>query len=145
MLNKWTLLGLALVLSALFVAAACGDDDSDGESNGATASVCDERETLQQSVDDLAQLDVIAVGTDGLKAASEQVRTDAESLATRVGTEVADEAAALTTAIKLADSTFSTLDDQESLLAATAEVALVIASVAVTGDDLIKALSFECD
>ena len=44
MINKWTFLGLTLVLSALFVAAACSDDDSDGDGNGATASVCDERE-----------------------------------------------------------------------------------------------------
>ncbi len=137
---------IVVLIVALFVAAACSDDDSDGDGSGTPApSICDERNTLQQSVEDLAQLDVIAVGTDGLNAATERVKSDAQSLATLVSADVADEAAALNAAIELADATFSTLDDQESLLAATAEVALAIASVAVTGDDLLSALSVECD
>ncbi len=137
---------IVVLIVALFVAAACSDDDSDGDGSGTpTPSICDERDTLQQSVEDLAQLDVIAVGTDGLNAATERVKSDAQSLATLVSADVADEAAALNAAIELADATFSTLDDQESLLAATAEVALAIASVAVTGDDLLSALSVECD
>ncbi len=137
---------IAVLIVSLFAAAACGDDDSSSDVGGTpTPSVCDERNALQQSVEDLAQLNVIAVGTDGLNAATERVKSDAQNLATVVSADVADEAAALTAAIELADATFSTLDDQESLLAATAEVALAIASVAVTGDDLVKALSTECD
>lgn len=136
---------IVVLIVSLFAVAACGDDDDTSDVGGVpTPSVCDERDTLQQSVEDLAQLDVIAVGTNGLNAAIAQVRSDAESLATLVSTDVADEAAALTAAIELADATFSTLDDQESLLAATAEVALAIASVAITGDDLVMALSMEC-
>ena len=139
---------IGVLIVSLFVAAACSDDDSNGDGVGngtATPSVCDERDTLRQSVEDLAQLDVIAVGTNGLNAATERVKSDAQSLATLVSADVADEADALAVAIELADATFSTLDDQESLLAATAKVALAIASVAVTGDDLVRALSFECD
>ncbi len=130
---------------SLIVAAACSNGDSNGDANGTAApSVCDEADTLQQSVDDLAQLDVIAAGSDGLNAAIDQVRSDVESLSVLVGTDVADEAAVLTDAVEQADETFSTLEDQESLLAATADVALVIVQVATAADGLKEALSFEC-
>ena len=136
---------IAVLAGALIVAAACSDGDSNGDGNGTAApSVCDEADTLQQSVDELAQLDVIAAGTDGLNAAVDQVRVDVESLSALVGTETADEAAALTDAIDQADETFSTLEDQESLLAATADVALVIAQVATAANEVVQALSFEC-
>ena len=136
---------IVILAGALIVAAACSDGDSNGDGNGtAVPSVCDQAEILQQSVDELAQLDVIAAGTNGLTAAMEQVRSDAESLTVLVGTDVADDAAVLTDAIEQADETFSTLEDQESLLAATADVGLVIAQVAIAADGLKEALSFEC-
>ena len=136
---------IVVLAVSLIVAAACSDDDSNGDANGTAApSVCDQADTLQQSVDELAQLDVIAAGTNGLNAAVDQVRVDVESLSALVGTETADEAAALTDAIDQADETFSTLEDQESLLAATADVALVIAQVATAANEVVEALSFEC-
>ena len=136
---------IVILAGALIVAAACSDGDSNGDGNGtAVPSVCDQADNLQQSVDELAQLDVIAAGTNGLTAAMEQVRSDAESLTVLVGTDVADDAAVLTDAIEQADETFSTLEDQESLLAATADVALVIVQVATAADGLKEALSFEC-
>ena len=136
---------IVVLAVSLIVAAACSDDDSNGDANGTAApSVCDQADTLQQSVDELAQLDVIAVGLDGLNAAVAQVTVDLESLSVLVGTETADEAAALKDAIERADETFSTLEDQESLLAATADVALVIVQVATAADGLKEALSFKC-
>ncbi len=136
---------ITVLAGAIIVAAACSDGDSNGDGNGTAApSVCDQADTLQQSVDDLAQLDVIAAGTNGLNAAIAQVRSDVESLSVLVETEVADDAAVLTDAVEQADETFSTLEDQESLLAATAEVGLVIAQVATAADGLKEALSFEC-
>ena len=136
---------IVILAGALIVAAACSDGDSNGDGNGtAVPSVCDQADNLQQSVDELAQLDVIAAGTNGLTAAVDQVTLDLESLSVLVGTETADEAAALKDAIEQADETFSTLEDQESLLAATADVGLVIAQVATAADGLKEALSFEC-
>ena len=136
---------IVVLAVSLIVAAACSDDDSNGDGNGtAVPSVCDQADTLQQSVDELAQLDVIAVGLDGLNAAVDQVTVDLESLSVLVGTETADEAAALTDAIDQADEAFSTLEDQESLLAATADVALVILQVATAANEVVEALSFEC-
>ncbi|MFB3111568.1 MAG: hypothetical protein ACE10G_05995, partial [Gemmatimonadales bacterium] len=77
---------IVILAGDLIVAAACSDDDSNGDANGTAApSVCDQADNLQQSVDELAQLDVIAAGTNGLTAAMEQVRSDAESLTVLVG------------------------------------------------------------
>ncbi len=136
---------IVVLTGALFVAAACTSGNGNGNGNGtAVPAVCDRADNLQQSVDELAQLDVIAVGQNGLNAAFEQVRSEAESLSVLVGTEVADDAAVLTDALEQADETFSTLEDQESLLAATADVGLVIAQVATAADGLKEALSFEC-
>ena len=127
------------------VAAACGDDDDSGDTGGAsTPSVCDQRDNLNESVNDLAGLDVISGGTDSLNAAIERVESDVESLAAVTSSEVQAEVDDLNAAIERADETFSDLDD-ESLLAATAQVALTIADVAIAGEALVTALAVECD
>ena len=127
------------------VAAACGDDDDSSDTGStSTPSVCDQRDNLDQSVNDLADLDVIAGGTDSLNAAIARVESDVESLAAVTSSEVEAEVDALNDAIELADDTFSTLND-ESLLAATAQVALAIANVAIAGEALVTALAVECD
>lgn len=135
---------IVVMVVALFVAAACSDDDSNDDDGAAASTVCGERANLQQSISDLSDLGVVAEGTNGLNAAVDDVKSDAESLAAVVSGDVADEAEALTDAIDLADETFSTLDD-ESLLTATAEVALAIGNVAIAADELITALAVECD
>ena len=127
------------------VAAACGDDDDSSDTGGAsTPSVCDQRDNLNESVNDLAGLDVISGGTDSLNAAIERVESDVESLAAVTSSEVQAEVDDLNAAIERADETFSDLDD-ESLLAATAQVALTIADVAIAGEALVTALAVECD
>ncbi len=127
------------------VAAACGDDDDSSDTGStSTPSVCDQRDNLNQSVNDLADLDVIAGGTDSLNAAIERVESDVESLAAVTSSEVEAEVDDLNDAIDRADETFSDLDD-ESLLAATAQVALTIADVAIAGEALVTALAVECD
>ena len=127
------------------VAAACGDDDDSSDTGGAsTPSVCDQRDSLNQSLNDLTELDVIAGGTDSLNAAVDRVESDLDSLAATTSSEVQAEVDDLNDAIDRADETFSDLDD-ESLLAATAQVALTIADVAIAGEALVTALAVECD
>ncbi|MCI0833036.1 MAG: hypothetical protein J4N72_10390, partial [Chloroflexi bacterium] len=71
------------------VAAACGDDDDSSDTGGAsTPSVCDQRDSLNQSVNDLTELDVIAGGTDSLNAAVDRVESDLDSLAATTSSEV---------------------------------------------------------
>ncbi len=127
------------------VAAACGDDDDSSDTGSTpTPSVCDQRDNLDQSVNDLVELDVIAGGTDSLNAAIDRVESDIDSLAAVTSSEVEAEVDDLNDAIDRADETFSDLDD-ESLLAATAQVALTIADVAIAGEALVTALAVECD
>ena len=128
------------------VAAACGDDDDSSSDTGGTSapSVCDQRDNLNQSVNDLADLDVIAGGTDSLNAAVDRVESDLDSLAATTSSEVQAEVDDLNEAIDRADETFSNLDD-ESLLAAMAEEALTISGVAIAGEALVTALAVECD
>ena len=124
------------------VAAACGDDDG-GSDSTPTPSVCDQRDNLNQSVNDLTELDVIAGGTDSLNAAVDRVESDLDNLAETTSSEVQAEVDDLNDAIDRAEETFNNLDD-ESLLAATAEVTLTIADLAIAGEALATALAVEC-
>ena len=142
-MNVRLILGLTVVsLASLFLAAACSDDD-DSDSTP-TPSVCDQANALEQSVNELTQLDVAAVGSDGLDAAIDQVKSDGEALAATTATDVSAETTALTNAIEQADETFSSLDEA-SLLGSIADVTLAIAGVATATDNLVNALSsFDC-
>jgi hypothetical protein len=137
---------IVVLMVALFAGAAvaCGDDDSSDADSTATPSVCDQRAALEDSVAALSSLDVIAEGTNGLNAAVDDVEADIDSLAAVTSSEVQAEVDALNEAIDRADETFSDLND-ESLLAAAAEVALTIADVALAGEALVSALAAECD
>ncbi|MCI0820526.1 MAG: hypothetical protein J4O12_09595 [Chloroflexi bacterium] len=127
------------------VAAACGDDDDSSDTGGAsTPSVCDQRDSLNQSVNDLTELDVIAGGTDSLNAAVDRVESDLDSLAATTSSEVQAEVDDLNDAIDRAEETFADLDD-ESLLAATAEVAVTVLDVTIAADALVTALAIECN
>ena len=136
---------IVIMVVALFVAAACSDDDSNGDGGDtSTASVCDQREALEQSVNDLAELDVIAGGTDSLNAAIDRVESDLDSLASATSADVQAEVDDLNEAIDQTEETFSNLDD-ESFLAASAEVLISVVNVASAGDALVTALAVECD
>lgn len=127
------------------VAAACGDDDDSSDTGGAsTPSVCDQRDSLNQSVNDLTELDVIAGGTDSLNAAVDRVESDLDSLAATTSSAVQAEVDDLNDAIDRAEETFANLDD-ESLLAATAEVAVTVLDVTIAADALVTALAIECN
>ena len=127
------------------VAAACGDDDDSSDTGGAsTPSVCDQRDSLNQSVNDLTELDVIAGGTDSLNAAVDRVESDLDSLAATTSSEVQAEVDDLNDAIDRAEETFADLDD-EGLPAAVADVAATVFDVTTAVDALVTALAVECD
>ena len=145
-MNVRLILGLPVVLLAsLLLATACSDDDDSGDGNTTPSpSVCDQADALEQSVDDLVRLDVVAVGSDGLDAAIDQVKSDVESLAVTASDDVSAETTALTNSIDQADESFSSLDEA-SLLASVADVTLAVAGVATATDNLVSALSsFDC-
>jgi hypothetical protein len=61
--------------------------------------VCDDAEALRTAVDDLRALDIVAVGTDGLNAALDDVRTAGSALRESAGSELAPSVTALETAL----------------------------------------------
>jgi DNA repair ATPase RecN len=133
------------LLAVAFVAlgiAGCSDDDDDSATP--TPSVCEQADTLEQSVEDLTSLDVIASGTDGLTAAVDQVRTDAEALKQTASDAIAPEVDALTTAIDDARETVSSLDSDASLSSRIAEIESALEGIATAADNLKDALDQEC-
>ncbi|MCZ7525854.1 MAG: hypothetical protein M5U14_05350 [Acidimicrobiia bacterium] len=83
---------LAAVLLVLGVAAligGCGDDD-DGDGGGDEEAFCAAGEALRSDVRALTELDVIAEGTSGLRAAVDEVVEDLEDLMA-AGREIAGE------------------------------------------------------
>lgn len=147
MTRKWIFPALA-VLAAVFAVAfvACGDDD---EGNGATAtpetatpSVCDQKDALDQSVEDLENLDVTAEGTNGLTAAVEAVAADLEALAETASAEIEPEVEDLQTAVSDAEETLSGIPDDATLneqIDAVQEAFTEVGTAAAALDDSLQA------
>jgi hypothetical protein len=82
--------------------ATSPDSSPSGSASGSPEgeqAVCDDAEALRTAVDDLRALDVVAVGTDGLNAALEDVRTAGTALRESAGSELAPSVTALETAL----------------------------------------------
>ncbi len=140
MLNvRWIALG-AIALIAIG-AAACSDDDDDATP---TPSVCDEKEALEQSVESLTSLDVVASGTDGLTAAVDQVRTDAQALKETASDTIAPDVDALTAAIDDAQETISGIDSDATLNERIDAVQTALTGIATATSDLKDSLQNEC-
>ena len=75
------------------------ESSASGSPEGGQA-VCDDAEALRTAVDDLRALDPVAVGTDGLTAAVEDVRTAGSALRESAGSELAPRVTALETALE---------------------------------------------
>jgi hypothetical protein len=83
--------------------AACGDDES------AQDDYCAAGEALQSSLTSLAELDLVAVGTDGLEAAVGEVRGDLADLRSTASDAVADDVEVLDASIADLDTALSDL------------------------------------
>jgi len=140
----WTkLITIGAVAVLALGVAACSDDDDDNDATP-TPSVCDQAETLQSSVADLASLDVISSGTSGLTAAVDQVKTDAEALKTTASDAIAPDVDALQTAIDDAKDTLSNIDSDASLSAKIADVETALTGIATAAADLKDSIDTEC-
>ena len=131
----------AVALLALGIAGCSDDDDSNATP---TPSVCDQAETLQSSVAELASLDVISSGTSGLTAAVDQVKTDAEALKQTTSDAIAPDVDALQTAIDDAKETLSNIDSAASLSARIADVETALTGIATAAADLKDSIDSEC-
>jgi predicted nucleic acid-binding Zn-ribbon protein len=106
--------------------------------------VCDQKDALEAAVDDLANLDVLAEGTNALDASVENVKTELDDLKTAVGDEVADEVDAMETAVEDADDTLSGISDDATLNEKIDDVQSAVTGVATAADSLVTALEADC-
>ncbi len=111
------LLGLALF------AAACGDSDE----RTAQEIYCDAGDSLQASVDSLISIDIVAVGTNGVEDALDQVVDSAGDLADSVSEAAKDETAALEQAVDDTKSAASALGDEATSENVSAMLAAITA------------------
>lgn len=88
--SRLRLLVVGTVLGAATL-AGCGDDDDES----AQDQYCAAGESLRSSIGALTDLDLIAEGTDGLNAAVDQVRDDADALRDAASETTEDDVAAL--------------------------------------------------
>lgn len=128
--------GAVAMLAGVLVVAGCG---SDGES--AQDQYCAAGESLETSLDELADLDLVAEGTDGLTAAVDQVRSDLADLRDSASDAAADEVGALEQAVDGLNDAISALggeltsDNASSVGAAIENVAAATQSVLDTLSD----------
>ncbi len=93
--------------------AGCGsDDDSDGES--AQEKYCQAGSSLEESVTALADVDLLAEGTDGLESALDAVDDDLNTLGDTASDAAADEVDALEQSVDDLQSAISDLGGEIS-------------------------------
>ena len=81
-MTRFSKVGLALAATLLLVATACSGNDSTTSSTAASA--CDEVSALQDSLTALTQVDPVSDGTDALRSAATDVKSDLEAAASAV-------------------------------------------------------------
>ena len=100
----------SLVAAVLMLAVACGDDETtNGASTGTPeeVTVCDQADSVQQSVSALSAVDITAEGTNALEASVADVKTELEALKETVSAEVEDEVQGLEDAVTEAEDILS--------------------------------------
>ena len=111
-------IGVAVVL-ALGGVAACSDD---GDEPSAQEQYCEAGESLRSSVGSLADLDVVAEGTNGVESAVDQVADDVSELRDSASDAAADDVDALESAVSDLRDALSSLGDELTRENATAVI-----------------------
>ena len=140
-MSKW--IGYTAIAAIVALVVACSGDDDEGEATP-TPSVCDQADAVRQSVEGLADLNVIASGTEGLTAAVDDVRTELQALRQTASAEIRPEVEALETAVDDAKETLSNIDSDATLSEKIADVETALGSVAIAAANLADALNNEC-
>jgi hypothetical protein len=154
----------AVALAVVLVLSACGGDDTGSDAAAptggstatattepseattspgpdATADLCAARDDLEQSVQALGDVDVVAGGTDAVEAALGDVREDLAALRGASGSDLQDEVSSLESAI---EDLQGTLDGGTE--PATGERLTALAQVVTAGGTLVSALQdLPCD
>ena len=129
--------GAVAMLASVLVVAGCGSDDDES----AQDQYCAAGESLETSLDELADLDLVAEGTDGVTAAVDQVQSDLDDLRDSASDAAADEVGALEQAVDGLNDAISTLggdltsDNASAVGSAIEDVAAAAQSVLDTLSD----------
>jgi hypothetical protein len=116
------------MLLLMGAAVACSDDSDDASPEEA---YCNAGESLQESLETLLDLDVIAEGTNGIETAIENVQADVEEFTDAAETVTEDDAQALRVAFEdLKGAVESLGDDGISIENGSAVIDAVTAMVA---------------
>lgn len=127
--------GAAAMLTGAVVVAGCGSDDDES----AQDRYCDAGESLESSLDELADLDLVAEGTDGLTAAVDQVQSDLGDLRDSASDAAADEVSALEQSVDDLNGAISALGGDLTRDNATA-VGTAIDNVAAAAQSVLDTL-----
>jgi hypothetical protein len=139
--TKWTPAAVAVAL--LTLGAACSDDDS-SDGGTPTPSVCDRRDAVEVAVANVADIDVLAEGTDALKAAVDDLETEVSALKEAVSEDLQDEVDAMETAASDAGDTLDEIDSEATLNEKIDDLQAALTGIATTSADLLTALDQEC-
>jgi hypothetical protein len=141
--TRW-ILAVAL---ALAVVTACGgddDDDDDAAAGDAEASYCDERDDLSEDVDELANVDLLGDGVNGVRDALDDVEEGAQEVRETGSDVVGDEVDALQSAVDGLRSAISEIGDSGIGQENRQGVADAVETVRTAGSDLVDALETDC-
>jgi len=130
--HRTLVVGTVLGLVAL---AGCGDDEP-----SAQEQYCEAGESLESSVAALANLDLIAGGTDSLTAATDSVKDDLSELSDTASDAAADDVDALKQSVDDLSSAISDLGGEISTENASA-VAAAVANVGTAAQAVYATLS----
>jgi hypothetical protein len=149
--SSWNARRVVACLAMAALVAACGSDDSSSTSDSATVTspasaastsdstpdetsaapsgdVCADREALRDSVAALADVDLVAEGTNGAKAAISAVKDDLAALRSSAGSELEPEVQAVQDAVDDLETAVGNLDSGGATQAVTAVSDLVTSS-----------------
>jgi hypothetical protein len=134
----------AVMLTVGVVISACGGDDSSSSSPASEATtmtaapdeqLCEDREALEDSIDALTDVDVIAEGTSGVEEAVTNVQDSVQALSSSAAEDFQPEVDATRAALEELETA---LGDTES--AGVTGVVSAIEDVVSTGDALLQSL-----
>lgn len=134
MIRKLLVMVLALGMGGVGVACS---------SNGAT-NVCDQRAAVERSFQNLSQVNVVTDGTDALRSAVDDVKTQVDELAKVAKDQFGDQIQAMRTALGDLGSAIASLPQAGSLSEASANFASPLSEVSAAVDDLKSALANAC-
>jgi len=129
---------VALVLMSLGFAAGCGSDSESSEE-----AFCEARDSLRANVEGIAEIDVIAGGTDAISERFAAIKSDLQQLKDSGSEVAADEIVALESSVDELGSALEALGADISVEGALA-VRNAASSVVTAAGDVLDRLSTTC-